>query len=137
MGKECSVLRKLVEGETFEMVGDVMEDNGVCRVEMTALKDGKKGWITTKGNAGTVYAEPSAKSYSVTREVFLNKKFTSSDQPEDVVRTLETAERFQLLEGPREEQSMPEVRVKVRATNDGEVGWITKKADTVKPCTVV
>merc|ERR1712072_1375620 len=64
--KECKVVRKLAEGELFEMEG-------------VAKKDGQRGWLTSKGNAGTVYAEPTTKYYTVTKEVDLQKAFKSID----------------------------------------------------------
>jgi len=40
-----------------------------------------------------------------------------------------------VTEGPREEKVTPEVRVKVRCLAGGEVGWVTKSADTLKKWT--
>merc|ERR1712176_326861 len=61
--KSCKVVRKLAVGEFFEVSGEIAVDKeaSVSRIEGKALKDGKSGWITLKGNAGTVYAEQTTK----------------------------------------------------------------------------
>eukprot|EP00401_Gymnodinium_catenatum_P034589 CAMPEP_0117540034 /NCGR_PEP_ID=MMETSP0784-20121206/43292_1 /TAXON_ID=39447 /ORGANISM="" /LENGTH=72 /DNA_ID=CAMNT_0005336679 /DNA_START=1 /DNA_END=215 /DNA_ORIENTATION=+ len=65
--KTSKVVRKLVADEMFEITGDIKEDAGagIARAKGKAVKDGREGWITTKGNAGTVFAEPASKFYSV------------------------------------------------------------------------
>merc|ERR1712048_336645 len=130
--KNCKVVRKLAEGEFFQGSGPVVEDSstGVSRLPGKALSDGKEGWITLKGNAGTVYAEAATKYYAVKKEVQLEKRFQSAGA--DSIRKLEVGETFQVLEGPRDEKVHPEVRAKVRCLRDGTVGWISKKAGAVK-----
>merc|ERR1712151_204390 len=111
--KSCKVLRKLAVGEFFEASGPVAEDSstGVSRVSGKALQDGKIGWVTLKGNAGTAYCEPATKYYSVKKEVALEKRFQSAGAE---IRKMDVGETFQLLEGPRDEKVQPEVRAKVR-----------------------
>merc|ERR1712151_153471 len=130
--KSCKVLRKLAVGEFFEATGPVVEDpsTGVSRLPGKALKDGKEGWITLKGNAGTMYAEAAPKQYSVKKETQLEKKFGTAGA--ESIRTMEVGETFQLIEGPREEKVQPEVRAKVRCFSDGKVGWISKRGGLVK-----
>jgi len=130
--KSCKVLRKLAVGEFFEASGQVVEDasTGVSRLPGKALKDGMKGWVTMKGNAGTSYCEAATKYYSVKVECKLEKRFQSVGA--ESVRTMEVGETFQLLEGPRDEKVQPESRAKVRCLSDGKEGWITKKGATVK-----
>eukprot|EP00927_Polykrikos_kofoidii_P031606 TRINITY_DN27151_c0_g1_i1.p1 TRINITY_DN27151_c0_g1~~TRINITY_DN27151_c0_g1_i1.p1 ORF type:complete len:2139 (+),score=568.46 TRINITY_DN27151_c0_g1_i1:1-6417(+) len=130
--RQSKVVRKLAVGELFEVVGDITEDpvTGIERVQGVALKDGRECWITTKGNAGTVYAEAKPNYYSVLREVELQKRFASEDA--EVIRTLAPREVFLALEGPKEETTSPEVRAKVVALRDGAVGWISVKESSVK-----
>merc|ERR1712151_1242620 len=129
--KSCKVIRKLDVGEFFEASGPVVEDSesAVSRLPGKALKDGKDGWVTLKGNAGTAYCEPATKYYSVKKEVALEKRFQSAGAE---IRKMDVGETFQLLEGPRDEKVQPEVRAKVRCARDGKVGWISKKAGAVK-----
>merc|ERR1712187_239809 len=128
----CKVVRKLAVGEFFEASGPVVEDSstGVSRLPGKALQDGKDGWITLKGNAGTVYAEAATKYYSVKKETQLEKKFPSAGA--ESIRNMEVGETFQLIEGPREEKAQPETRAKVRCFSDGTVGWISKRGGLVK-----
>jgi len=131
--KNCNVVRKLTEGEVFAVTeGPVSDkDAGITRVKGKAMKDDTEGWITIKGNAGTIYAEASSKHYTVTDDVPLQKQFASADAV--TVRTLEKGEALQALEGPKEEAVQPATRVKGRALSDGAIGWITLKGDNVKP----
>jgi hypothetical protein len=132
--KTAKVLRKLEEGEKFATCGNEVEDkeNGVFRVEGVALKDDKKGWITTRGNRGSVFAVSqgnTSKSYSATHEIDLQLQFQSSS---GVKRKLEVGETFSVLEGPREEKSAAVKRLQVRALAGGETGWVTSNANVKK-----
>merc|ERR1712050_753458 len=118
-------------GEMFTVLEGPVEDAGVFRVRMSCASDGKEGWVTTKGNAGTVYAEPSAKHYSVLREMPLQKGHPS--RTSETVRQLEVGEALEVLEKPKPEQFAPEVRIKGKAVTDGATGWLTLSARTAKP----
>lgn len=134
--KDCKVLRKLAVGEIFTVEEGPVEEKeaGITRVKGKSLKDETIGWITIKGNAGTVYAEASSKHYCVLHDVPLTKQF-ASDKNNEVVRTLAKGEAMQVLQGPKEETFAPEVRVKCKAMSDGLVGWLTVKVDSMKPWT--
>jgi len=129
------VLRKLAVDEMFVISGEIREDAkaGISRAQGKAVKDGKEGWITTKGNAGTIFVEPAAKYYSVLRPVDLQKRFASEGA--ETTRSMEVGETFQVLEGPREEKMAPEIFMKVRAVSDRAVGWVMKNVDTVEKWT--
>merc|ERR1711957_366590 len=132
--KACKVLRKLEEGEKFNTCGHEIEDkeSGVFRVEGVAAKDDKKGWITTRGNRGSVFAVSegnSSKKYSATHEIDLQLQMASSS---GLKRKLEAGETFSVLAGPQEEKALPVKRVQVRALADGVTGWITTNASVKK-----
>jgi len=129
--KECKVVRKLAVGENFTLLeGPVQEgEAGITRVRAKALKDDKEGWVTTKGNAGTVYASASSKHYCIQQETALQKKLSSSSEK---VRDLAKDEMVQALEEPKEETVPAETRIKCKAVSDGAVGWVTFKADNMK-----
>jgi len=124
--QDSKVITKLQDGDMLDAVsGEVKQDaSGISRVKGKALKSGEVGWITTQGNAGTVFAATIPNYYSVLKEVHMNKKF----HPEgaDVVRKAEVGETFQILEGPKEEKALPESRIKVRAASDGVEGWVSR-----------
>jgi len=134
--KECKVLRKLAKDELFlvEQEPSVDEGTGLTRVLGKTLKDDLSGWVTLKGNAGTAYAEPSTKHYSVLRDVPLTKK-QPSKEPGEEVRMLTKGEAMLALEGPKQETVAAETRIKVKAVSDNQVGWITMKTEVVKPWT--
>merc|ERR1719330_549290 len=66
--KDCKVLRKLDKGEVLMVVEGPIDDDaaGVTRIKVKASKDEMEGWVTTKGNAGSVYATESGRTYIVT-----------------------------------------------------------------------
>jgi hypothetical protein len=132
--KTSNVVRKLAEGEKFNTCGNEIEDkeNGVFRVEGVAVKDDKKGWITTRGNRGSVFAVSqgnSSKKYSATHEIDLQHEFRSNS---GLKRKLAVGETFTVCEGPREEKALPVKRIEVRALAGGETGWITSNAGVKK-----
>merc|ERR1740121_3582052 len=134
--KDCKVLRKLQKDELFlvEEKPVVDESSGISRVQAKTLKDDLTGWVTLKGNAGTAYAEPSTKHYCVLRDVPLTKKFPGKD-PGEEVRVLAKGEAMLALEGPKQETFAAETRIKVKAVNDNQVGWVTLKTEVLKPWT--
>lgn len=130
--KQCKVLRKLEVGEVILAQEGPMEgEGGVTRIRGKCMKDGSPGWVTVKGNAGTVYAEPSTRHYTVLAQVPLHKKFATDVS--EKVRMLEKDEAVQILEGPREEKFEAVMRLKGRALSDGSTGWITVKDKNLKP----
>jgi len=129
--KNCKVLRKFAVGELFIAEGEPkMEESAeITRVRGKAVKDNVEGWITIKGNAGTVYATVSKKHYTIRQTVPLQKRFNTGSEG---VRELMKDEAIEVTE-TKTEKFEPAVRVKGRVLGDGAVGWITLKADTVKP----
>jgi len=129
---DCKVVRKLAVGELFETIGEAVEDaaSKVWRIEGKAVKDGKPGWITTKGSAGTVFAEATTKYYSVQIECSVQKTPKSDAES---LKTLKVGETFELLERPKEEKAAPQVRIKCRAVKDSIVGWVLGAGKTVVP----
>merc|ERR1712232_1482935 len=102
--KACKVIRKLDMKEVAQVLeGPVeQEEAGVHRIRCKSLKDGQEGWITIRGNKGTVYAEESTKLYTLSNEVPLHKQFETDGAT--LVRQLLQGEAVELLEGPKEEK---------------------------------
>jgi len=132
--KACKVIRKLDPKEVANVLEGPVEqgDAGVHRIRCKSMKDGQEGWITTKGNKGTVYAEETSKLYALVNEVALHKQFESDGAT--LVRQLEKGEAVEVLDGPKEEK-FEVTRLKGRALSDGSVGWLSVKAATVRPWT--
>jgi len=136
--KDCKVLRKLAVGELFVVEEEPVDEaeSGIIRVKGKCLKDDLSGWITLKGNAGTVYAEQSTKHFCVLQETPLTQEFSSA-KPGEEVRKLAKGEAMQVLEGPKQENHAPATRAKVKALSDGATGWITLKKGSTRswtPC---
>jgi len=121
--KACKVLRKLEAGELLSLVEGPSKDGEIFRVLVTAMKDGKEGWVTLKGNAGTQYVTESPKHYVMLDETALQKQFKSEGAEE--VRMLEKQEAVEVTEGPKDEKAVAVLRMRCKAASDGAVGWVT------------
>lgn len=128
--KECKVLRKLDRGEQLEVLEGPIDDPvaNVTRIKAKARKDGAEGWVTTKGNAGSTYAEETGCSYVLEAEVPLEKDFATGSA---LVRAVGTGESVEVLEGPQDEVSKPVQRIHGRCSADGSEGWFTLQEEAV------
>lgn len=130
--KSCKVLRKLEQGETVECVEGPVDDAeaGCTRIRVVANKDGKEGWVTTKGNAGSLYAVESGRRYVLSKCMPLQASF-ESDSPK--VKTLEEGASIELIKGPLEETPNTAVRVKGLVSSSGQQGWLTMEGGNLRP----
>jgi len=130
--KESKVLRKVSVGETLLCLeGPSQDASGTLRIKARALEDGAEGWVTVRGNAGTVYASQSTRHYAVERATPLQSAFQSAVAT--TVRTLEEHEVVEALEGPVDEKIEAAMRARGRAVIDGRIGWVSIKAQNLKP----
>jgi len=106
------------------------EGAGVTRIRARAPKDSMEGWVTTKGNAGSLYAQETGRTYMVCTSMPLQSGFQSDTA--NNLKVLAEGETIELLEGPKEEKSSTTQRVYVRALTDGKTGWLTVKKDTMR-----
>jgi len=129
--KDCKVLRKLDKGEVLTVLEGPIDDPdaGVARIRAKARKDSAEGWVTTRGNAGSVYAEETGRTYVIEVPNPLQADFQSSSAE---VRALAEGESVELLEGPKEETFEPVMRMRGRTATDGKEGWFTLAAESVK-----
>merc|ERR1712070_234180 len=131
--KDCKVVKKLQVGDLLLAEGKPVIEDGIARIKGKTPGDDKEGWVTLKGNAGTVYASQSKKHYIVRSEVPLTKGFPSENA--ETLLTLEKDQAIEIIDGPKAERVEASVRVRGRALSDGTEGWITLKADTVRSWT--
>jgi hypothetical protein len=121
----CSAIRKLDIGELLEMTEEPKEDEKrkVLRVHVKAKSDGKEGWVTVKGNQGTVYVEESKLHFNCSKEVEL-------ENDDGTTRNLEVGEPFELLMEPATEMRGGKLLAKVRSMNGSKTpdapveGWV-------------
>merc|ERR1711971_224745 len=59
----------------------------------------------------------------VTKEITVSKKLSAES---DTIRKLEVGEAFKIVEWPKDDKAHTELRLKVRATSDKQIGWVNK-----------
>jgi hypothetical protein len=130
--KDSKTLRKLEVGELVEVLEFGKEDIGLPRLRCRALSDMKEGWVTERGNQGSLFLEKVAKPYfCCEEEVRLTAGFESTGEE---VRRLQPGEVMETLEGPRKETPLLFERLKGKAVSDGKPGWVTLKDASGQPC---
>lgn len=124
----AGTLRRLEVGEMVEVLEGPQRDDktGLTRVRARALSDGKQGWITSKGNQGTVFLQECPKPFLVTHKPIVLQDTFASEGAKDV-RELMPAEVLEVVEGPRTEDQGSIIRARGRACADGLEGWLTIK----------
>lgn len=128
-----TVVRKVELGEVLEPLVEERKDEArdISRIRVKAAKDGKEGWITARGNQGTVYIVPSEKLYVCRRAAPLELRLASGS---GLVRQIAVGETFEALEGRKMETRMGAMRVRCRSMSDGvKDGWFTLTTASAKP----
>jgi len=126
-------VRKLQVGELVEAMGGSQEDAdlGLERVQCRAVRDGALGWITIRSTAGTTYLERTAKPFLyLAKSSGLRGALAANSKR---VRELKAGESVELVEGPKEERSGADSRVRGAACGEDAQGWlqITEKGGAV------
>jgi len=131
--KASKILRKLLKGELLSLLdGPVMDENGKCnRIKVKTGKDGKEGWVTLRGNAGTVYVEETGKQYVIRDEVALQGSFETEGA--QTLQVLPKGSCVELLVGPKEEVLPDVTRVSVCTASEAMSGWVTLKGNNLRP----
>lgn len=123
--KNCNIVCKVKANESLMAIQgetEKMDDSKSVRLHVKAVSDGKQGWVTLRGSQGTVFVEASKSHYAVGRACSLRKtKAVESDE----VKKLEVGETLEALEPPKEEMPPRKLAYRVRALQDGNVGWIS------------
>jgi len=127
--KKGKTLRKLAEGELVEVLEGPLQDGDstIARFRGRALEDGKDGWVTPKGNAGSTFMAESTKHYIVRSFAFLEKQAMPGCT---VIRELAVGEVVAILAGPKEVKVEPIFRARCRVISDDMEGWFTLRPDT-------
>jgi Ca2+-binding EF-hand superfamily protein len=133
--KETKTLRRMEVNEVVEVLEGPIEDDsaGVLRVRAVAMKDGVEGWVTLKGNQGTLYLTDGGSLYKVVKETIMTAAFEldavadkdASKKVKDPTRKLKAGELLEVREFPKKEETSGLTRMKCRAKSDGLVGWVT------------
>lgn len=130
------LLRQLRTEEIVELIEGPRvvqsEFSDVLRARVKASKDGAQGFLVTRDQMGTVFAELSDKYYQVTQPTGLTDSFEVSSCK--LVRKLAINEVFVALGEVREDEEKGIKRVEAKALKDGLTGWVAitgAKAGTV------
>lgn len=117
-------IRKLDKGDSVEVLEGPVEDaeRKLFRVK-GRCRDGKEGWITTRGTLGTAYLEDSGKNYEVIADSV--RLETAMQEGSAQVRMLEKGEVFEAYDEPKSKAPESKSRVHVRAISDNMEGFVT------------
>jgi len=128
VGKEGKTVRKLAIGEIVEVLEHAAADS-MQRVKCRAMVDFKDGWVTVKGNQGTLFLEETSKPYLCCQmQAPLSTSFSSTSNE---LRKLRRGEVLELLEGPKKEPPVEISRIRGKAEKDGNTGWATWTPSTM------
>ena len=89
--------------------------------------DGTEGWISIRGNQGSMFLKEVEKQIYVVasgQEVQLDSDMTASA---DSVRMLKLGEVLELLKGPVKETFEPGLRASAKALDDDVKGWFNSR----------
>jgi len=132
--QQCKVLRKVDVGEALLVVGgqEVRTDTekSITRLKFRGVRDSREGWITLRGNQGTVFVEVSNSHYVVERDMALREGM-AKDSP--VVRQLKVGDVIHGLSRPEEIRPDARMGVRARPLEDGAAGWISFSASHPPP----
>lgn len=132
--KDAKSVRKVSVGEVISVIEGPVDDEEtkVTRLMGKALKDGAQGWITLKGTKGTAFAKIAPKHYTLLEDMELQDKFATGSAK--ALKTLEKGTCFCGVEGPKNEETVPETRLKGMVLGDGEIGWVSiQQGKNMKP----
>jgi len=125
---DSTVLAKLETGEVVELIGDeeptMDEAADLTRIRVRRLRDGQEGWVTVRGNSGTVFLQLGGDRLTVAKETSLTESVSIGGQ--DPLRQLRVGEILDIMGEETLDETSGLLRARVRAQNDGKVGWATK-----------
>jgi len=116
--KEAHVIK---QGEIIEILDGPTEEKvePVLRFRGRSLQDGADGWMTFREKNFKTWSG----RYKCVAATALQSVFTSKEG--QLIRKLDIGEFVDVLEGPKEDESVRIFRVRARAEKDGATGWAT------------
>lgn len=131
----CTMVRRVDAGEALELIpseAPAAPAEGGERRKYRACRDGREGWITTKGSQGTVYVRPAPRHYTCAQATPMHSGLGAESA---VVRVLMPGEAFCAFEEPREVSGGECLSLyRARAAGGGAEGWVTvTPAGEVRP----
>jgi len=135
--KASKPVRRLEIEEVCEVLeGPVVEGTvELMRTRVRMLKDEVEGWVTPKGNQGTLFLEEmeGGLRMKVVKETILTPTFAIAGEGskeetrklKNTTRKLKEGEFVEVREWMRKEEASGLMRMKVRTCSSGQVGWAT------------
>lgn len=130
--QEAKTIRKLDVNEILEVLEGPIEDTTrhLMRCRIKAKKDDEEGWVTTKGNQGTIFTEKVERHYICTEAHNLEARVAIGS---DTVRTLDVDEVFEALDVPKTELMEGVERMRGRSLTGDVDGWLTFSKQNLQP----
>jgi len=130
--QSSAVIRKIERGEMLSALEGPTEDAtvGIERLRVKTQK-GEEGWISLKGNAGTVFAEEASNLFIISRRVPMHR--SQAGGAAEVICWLQEGDRLEGTSEPVTVSLPARQRMKVRLRSDGMEGWVTASASAGSP----
>lgn len=134
------VIKKLAVDDVLEMYDEPKEDKekDILRLRARSLPDGAVGYVTIKGNNGTVYLDAGGNHFAVVKDTLLTASFAFkgedanggsdvADQAtsDDKVFPLKEGEILEVFEYAKKDEASGSMRMRVKVLSNGAVGWAT------------
>lgn len=132
--KDKQIVRRLQVDEVIEVLEGPLRENSydVLRIRGKALEDGETGWITVRGNQGSVFLVEGGNLFKVVKETILTEAFELNGDKADLkvllkddTRKLKEGTILEVHEWPRIEEKSGLTRMKGKVRQDGSIGWAT------------
>lgn len=120
-------VRDFSAGEVFEVLEGPRRGapTEVQRVKGKAKKDGKVGWVTLADGSASFLEK--VKLYVCKQGIAITTTFDIVEGK--AIRKLDPAETLESLEPEQKDEKRSLIRMRVKATRDGQEGWITLKGN--------
>lgn len=135
---KSKTLRRLEVGDVLEALEGPKREEGanVDRVRCHCVTDDSMGWVTIAGNQGTPFLEPGGNVMTCIKETVLTDGLSVQDSK--TIRRVTRGEVIEVLEFPKNDDSVGVKRIKGKARQDGATGWITVSGNQgtcfLEPC---
>lgn len=126
--ENCTMTRRVDAGEALELLPDapVTPSEGGSRRKFRACRDGREGWITTKGSQGTVYVKPAQRHYICVQAAPVHVGLGAESA---VSKVLMPGEAFAAFEDPKEVAGGERLTTRrARAVADAAEGWVASSS---------
>jgi len=132
--KDKQAIRRLDVNEVVEVLDGPLKETSydVLRIRAKALRDGETGWITMKGNQGSVFLVEGGNLFKVVKETIITEAFELNGDTADLKSLLKDDRRklkegtvLEVQEWPKIEEKSGLTRMKGKVRSSGSIGWVT------------